>query len=72
MLALSVLPSLCIRLSVMSLCYSYFYMKKIFALYLTELILVYSICLNGLLPTGLALMLTKRVFVSLVMRKKSP
>ena len=26
--------------------------------------------LNGLLPTGSALMLTKRVFVSLVMRKK--
>jgi len=29
-------------------------MIKIFALYLIELILAYSICLNGLLPTGLA------------------
>ena len=29
----------------------YFYMIKIFALYLTELILVYSICLNGLLES---------------------
>jgi len=48
-----------------------FYMIKMFALYLIELILVYSICLNSSLPTGLALMLTKRVFVFLVMREKS-
>ena len=49
----------------------YSYMLKIFALYLIEeLILVYSICINGLLPTGSALMLTKHVFVSLVMREK--
>ena len=42
----------------------YSYMIKIFCT------LFYSICLNGLLPTGLALMLTKRVFVSLVMKEK--
>jgi len=48
----------------------YFYMIKIFALYLIGLILVYSICLNGLLPTGLALMLTKRDFAFLVMTEK--